>query len=48
MAVYFKKPIEANKLLGMKKTTDTVVLCVDQVEDFANALKLKMKNSAEF
>nr|MBC7612547.1 hypothetical protein [Pseudopedobacter sp.] len=48
MVVYLKKPIEVNKLLGMKKTTDTVVFCVDQVEDFTKALKLKMKNNAEF
>jgi hypothetical protein len=48
MVVYLKKPIEVNKLLGMKKTTDTVLFCVDQVEDFAKALKLKLNNNDEF
>jgi hypothetical protein len=46
--VYLKTPIEVTKLFGMKKSTDTVLFCVDQSEDFAKALTLKMKNSSEF
>lgn len=34
MVIYLKKSIEINKVLEMKKTTDTVLFCVDQVEDF--------------
>ena len=44
VVVYLKKPIQATKIFGIKKNTDTVLFYVDKSEAFSNALATRLVN----
>ena len=44
VVVYLKTPIQVTKILGIKKTTDTVLFYVDKSKQFSNALTSQLTN----
>jgi hypothetical protein len=43
--VYLKTPIQATKIFGIKKTTETILFYVDKSKEFSNALAAQLKNN---
>lgn len=47
MVLYLKEPIVITKILGIKKTTDTIAFFVDHPKDFAAALLAQMEKTSQ-
>lgn len=48
VVLYLKNPIEATKIFGIKKSTNTVLFHVDKAKDFENALTSKLNKGEDF